>query len=235
MNIRTESILETAIRDYIGDGKPVSSKGLVDRHRFGVKEATVRNELNRLTKEGFLAQLHTSGGRVPTDKGYQFFVQNTIDNVIDSQKILNGKYEYLAEDLRGGRLRDFVRAFSEETGLLGIGRRENEEEVYKCGLDELFEQLDLEDREDFQEIVCDFEMIDRRLENSGGRFFEVFSDPQIFIGRKSPITKSENLSVIIDNYDIDNQKILVAVIGPKRMNYNKNLRLFKLLRDFINN
>ena len=70
MNVRTKAILEAAIKHYIREGKPVSSKELAKDYDFGVKDATVRNELNELTREGFLMQTHTSGGRVPTDKGY---------------------------------------------------------------------------------------------------------------------------------------------------------------------
>jgi transcriptional regulator of heat shock response len=50
---------------------------------------------------------------------------------------------------------------------------------------------------------------------------------------KSPITSSRNLSVILDSYDIDGDKILIAIVGPKRMDYDKNLQLFKLLREYI--
>ena len=71
MNLRSKSVLEAAIKEYIKYGKPATSKALAKQYNFGVKDATVRNELNTLTKEGFLEQPHTSGGRVPTDRGFK--------------------------------------------------------------------------------------------------------------------------------------------------------------------
>lgn len=232
MDIRRKSILEAAVKEYIKNGEPVSSKELVKKYKFGVRDATIRNELSRLTKDGFLAQLHTSGGRVPTDMGYQFFVEQAFDDAMDSKKILDSRCDELAGPLRKGDLRDFIKAFSEETRLLGAGHDIKERRVYKYGLDDLFSQLDLELKEEFQEIVSDFEMLDRRFDNLKNKMFRALDVPQVFIGKNSPITKSKNLSVIIDNYDIGGQKVLIAVIGPKRMDYDKNLRLLKELHKY---
>lgn len=229
MTLRTKSILEAAIKEYIQNGEPVSSKGLAKNYDFGVKDATVRSEFNRLTKDGFLSQLHTSGGRVPTDKGYQFFVGNTLGNVATSNKILKSRYGLLADNLHRGLLRNFVESFANETKLLGVGQKEKEPEVYKSGLDALFTQLDLETKSEFQEIVSDFEMLDQRLKKFRNQLFKSLALPQVFIGEKSPITKSKNLSVILDNYDVGGHKVLIAIIGPKRMDYDKNLKLFKSL------
>ncbi|OHB05137.1 MAG: hypothetical protein A3B16_00365 [Candidatus Zambryskibacteria bacterium RIFCSPLOWO2_01_FULL_45_43] len=233
MNLRSKSVLEAAIKEYIKYGKPATSKALAKQYNFGVKDATVRNELNTLTKEGFLEQPHTSGGRVPTDKGYQFFVANTLDNVIDSRKILNERQGALIGNLRTGHLKEFVDEFSEETKLLGIGRKEKDAVVYKSGLDGLFGQLDVQTKKDFYEIVRDFESLDERLADLSKKISRSLS-PQVFIGKKSPITHSENLSVILDWYNIHGQKMIVAVIGPKRMDYGKNLKLFKLLHEHAN-
>ena len=234
MNVRTKSILEAAVKQYIREGKPVSSKELSKDFDFGVKDATVRNELNQLTQDGFLAQLHTSGGRVPTDKGYQFFVAQTLSDVADTRKIMNERYGALIGDLKHGKLQDFVEAVSDETKLLGVGKKEKETTVYKSGLNELIEHLDMETKKEFQEIVQDFEMLDHRMENLRNRFFgKALLEPQVYIGKQSPLTHSENLSVLLDNYEIDGQKVMIALIGPKRMDYSKNLKLLKLFHHYF--
>jgi len=231
MNLRSKSVLEASIKEYIRSGKPVSSRLLERVYDFGAKEATIRNELNLLTQEGFLAQLHTSGGRVPTDKGYQFFIANTIDNAADSKKIINEHHYQLADNLKKGRLRDFVEDFSGETKSLGVGQKSKETEVYKSGLNELVGHLDLGTKQEIYEIIKDFELLDQRLKEMRNKFLGSFSAPKVFIGKKSPITKSENLSVILDSFDIDDEKVVIAVIGPKRMDYDKNLKLFKGIRS----
>lgn len=231
MNLRSKTVLEAAVKEYIKNGEPVSSKELAQKYEFGVKDATIRAELNRLTKEGFLEQPHTSGGRVPTDRGYQFFVGNTLSNVAVSNKILKERYGVLLGDLQGGRIRNLVEEVAGETHLLGVGQKEKDSQVYKSGLNDLFGQLDLRDKKEFQEIISDFELLDRRLKDWGAKLFRSLPEPAVYIGKKSPITRSENLSVILNSYDVNGEKVLIAVIGPKRMDYDKNLKLFKLLKE----
>ena len=71
---RQRMILRLIVREYVATGRPVSSKTLVENSRIGVSSATIRNEMAALEEFGFLEHLHTSGGRVPTDKGYRYFV-----------------------------------------------------------------------------------------------------------------------------------------------------------------
>ncbi len=71
---RKLSVLRAIVEDYVRTHEPVGSKALVERHSLGVSPATIRNDMATLEEEGFIAQPHTSAGRVPTDKGYRLFV-----------------------------------------------------------------------------------------------------------------------------------------------------------------
>ena len=71
---RRFEVLRAIVADYVATSEPVGSKGLVDRHQLGVSPATVRNDMAVLEDEGYIAQPHTSAGRIPTDKGYRLFV-----------------------------------------------------------------------------------------------------------------------------------------------------------------
>jgi heat-inducible transcriptional repressor len=71
---RRLAVLRAIVEDYVVTREPVGSKALVDRHGLGVSPATVRNDMAALEEEGLIAQPHTSAGRIPTDKGYRFFV-----------------------------------------------------------------------------------------------------------------------------------------------------------------
>jgi heat-inducible transcriptional repressor len=75
---RQERILGMVVRSYIELGIPVGSKTLVEQHELDVSSATVRNELAALGEMGYLAQLHTSAGRIPTELGYRYFVQKLL-------------------------------------------------------------------------------------------------------------------------------------------------------------
>ena len=71
---RKLAVLRAIVEDYVATQEPVGSKTLVERHQLGVSPATVRNDMAALEEEGLIAQPHTSAGRIPTDKGYRFFV-----------------------------------------------------------------------------------------------------------------------------------------------------------------
>jgi heat-inducible transcriptional repressor len=71
---RRALILRAIVSHYVGTGEPVGSKVLVERYRLGVSPATVRNEMVALEDAGYIYQPHTSAGRIPTDSGYRYFV-----------------------------------------------------------------------------------------------------------------------------------------------------------------
>ena len=71
---RSHRVLAALVRAYIAAGEPVASSALVNAAGVGVSSATVRNILSQLEEEGYVQQPHTSAGRIPTDRGYRFFV-----------------------------------------------------------------------------------------------------------------------------------------------------------------
>src|SRR5690606_25651671 len=73
---RKAAILKAVVEEYIQTAQPVGSGHIADAPGVGVSSATVRNELVQLEQQGYLHQPHTSAGRVPTDKGYRFFVDS---------------------------------------------------------------------------------------------------------------------------------------------------------------
>ena len=73
---RRMDVLRAIVEDYVSTSEPVGSKALVERHALGVSSATIRNDMAALEESGFIAQPHTSAGRIPTDKGYRFFVDH---------------------------------------------------------------------------------------------------------------------------------------------------------------
>src|ERR1051325_4415533 len=92
---RQSAILRAIVREYIRSGEAVGSKHLVDRTRLHVSPATVRNEMARLEELGFLTQPHTSAGRIPTDQGYRFVV----DEIRLPRPLAEGQRRALEEEL----------------------------------------------------------------------------------------------------------------------------------------
>lgn len=76
---RRFEVLRAIVADFVATKEPIGSKALVERHHLGVSSATVRNDMAVLEAEGYIAQPHTSSGRVPTEKGYREFVNRIHD------------------------------------------------------------------------------------------------------------------------------------------------------------
>src|ERR1700690_3657032 len=74
LDARKAAILNAVVTEYIASAQPVGSQHVVDAPGVSVSSATVRTDMATLEREGFLAQPHTRAGRIPTDKGYRFFV-----------------------------------------------------------------------------------------------------------------------------------------------------------------
>ncbi|NLL63634.1 MAG: heat-inducible transcription repressor HrcA [Ruminococcaceae bacterium] len=77
--LRRQQILSAIVEQYIETGEPVGSKALLGRKGMDVSSATIRNEMAELTKQGFITQPHTSAGRVPTQQGYRYYVDNLME------------------------------------------------------------------------------------------------------------------------------------------------------------
>jgi heat-inducible transcriptional repressor len=87
---RAQQLLRVLVESYIRDGQPVGSRNLSRESGLAVSAATVRNVMADLEEYGFVASPHTSAGRVPTDKGYRFFVDTLLKvQPLDSEAVLS--------------------------------------------------------------------------------------------------------------------------------------------------
>ena len=105
---RRKKILCMAVEEYIKDCAPITSGGIKDVTDLGCSTATLRSELNTLEAMGYLRQLHTSGGRVPTPQGYRYYVENLLqgveatDNELDEVKdLISSKTKSLTDIISG--------------------------------------------------------------------------------------------------------------------------------------
>ena len=80
LNEREAAILTTLVHEYIETGRPVGSRTFVQKYSFSISPATMRNTMSDLEHLGYLRQPHTSAGRIPTDKGYRFYVDSLMEN-----------------------------------------------------------------------------------------------------------------------------------------------------------
>ncbi|MEN6357301.1 MAG: heat-inducible transcriptional repressor HrcA [Armatimonadota bacterium] len=92
LDSRKQVILKAVVTDYVRTVEPVGSHQLVERYEFGVKSATIRNEMAELAELGYLHQPHTSAGRIPSDLGYRFFVDRLMGQLgVNTQEAARAK------------------------------------------------------------------------------------------------------------------------------------------------
>lgn len=242
---RQEALLASIIKEYIGTAEPVSSKFLEKMGFFDLSSATIRAEMNELEGLGYLAQLHTSGGRVPTDRAYRFFVDNLMGEdglepaVECKRRIKRALYE------TGGDPREINKAvaqllseLSDNLVITGVPERAD---FFKVGLSSLFEFPEFREFEKAFRLTSffdEFEDMFERLERGfwgGTQFAKSNEDIKIFIGRENPVRDIRDETVMLAKYDLPrNFRGSLTLIGPTRMDYGKNIGLIKYTTEELN-
>ncbi len=218
---RQGKILNCIVGEYIDSKAPVGSKILTKKYKFSIKPPTMRVEFQKLTDMGYLAQPHTSAGRIPTDKGYRFYVDN-----LHSSTFSRG-LDSIERDMEDslGFFQAMTRKIAELTSNLAITYFPEEDIVFKEGWDEIFKEPEFEDSTfiaKFMEVVRGFEKHIDELEDS--------DDPQVFIGKENKMVQAPEFSTIISKIHLPKKKEgVVVILGPKRMAYDKNVGIMNSL------
>lgn len=226
---RQKSILKTVILEHIRTARPVSSQELLRGSRLDVSPATIRNEMFELDELGYLEQPHTSAGRVPTDKGYRFFVDYLIGNNelgAREQAMLEGVFEIKgAEEF----LKEFTKTLSELSGTFAAAGLFDDDVFYETGFSEMLEEPEMHDVDSIRRFGRLADLLDEEM-----RSFFVHSDApeQIFIGQENPMKDAHECAMIISSWQHPRGfGGFLTMIGPKRTNYPKHKALLDALKN----
>lgn len=99
---RTERILKIIIDEYVWHALPIGSEAILQKYDLGVSPATIRNEVARLEKEGYVLRRHISGGGVPSDKGYRYYIEylvHRMDVPVDEQRMISHLFHQVESEL----------------------------------------------------------------------------------------------------------------------------------------
>jgi len=138
---RRYELLKALIEAYIERAEPIGSKALVIEYHFPVSSATIRNDMQELEREGLLGHPHTSSGRIPTARGYQWYVDHGLEaRVLDAERrVIERLFQLMEDQSREERYRALVQRLaevSEEAVILHT----HEHDLYLNGLGYLFSQ-----------------------------------------------------------------------------------------------
>ena len=231
---RHEEVLAIIIKNYIETAEPVGSR--FASRKLNLSSATIRNVMADLEEMGFITHPHTSAGRVPTDKGYRYYINSLmrLRNINEETfRTINAEYH---QTMRG--LEDVLEKASHLianlTNYVGIASYPQHEWVYTDGASHILEQPEFKDLKKIYSIMKYLEE-KRAILNLLSDDFE--SDSlTIHIGRE---LKSNNLiecSIVTRGYKVRGKTSgRVGVIGPKRMLYDKVIPTIELLADTVTN
>jgi heat-inducible transcriptional repressor len=231
---RQKKLLEIVIREYIENAQPISSKLIEEEYRLGISPATIRAELYNLVERGYLYQPHTSAGRIPTDKGYRFFVDFLTEKEIKKleSKIVR-EIQRMQREVEG-RVRfihEFTRFLAHASSSLTISYLPKENILLKEGWGELFNDPEFDDAKkvrSFMNMVSDFEEnIDSLLPEKG------IEHTRVYIGKEAPFSKRNDFTILISPCKILRRKGIVAVMGTKRMAYDRNIQLVESIINLL--
>lgn len=229
---RQRDILGEVIREYIRTARPVASKEITDSFGSKISPATIRHEMLELDHLGFLEQPHTSAGRIPTDKGYRFFVDYLMPSISLKKKEQKTIADAFTKKIIEDFIRNFTRSISELSGTFAIGGVLEEDLVAKTGLSRILGEPEFED----QEIIKVFgKLVDRLDEEIYSLAGNLQNEEKIFIGEENPVESNSCLAMMISTWDHPaGFRGFMAMIGPKRMDYQRNISLLRYLKNNFN-
>jgi len=228
---RQKKILKFIVKEYTRNKKPIGSKEFCRKYFPELSSATIRREFFILTVQKYLTQPYWSAGRLPTDKTYQWYIQeNLLNRNIQETNELT-RWEKKFSKWQKLSFNETVKKIAILCESLTIGYLPWEQLIYKYGLKNFFEKLQELSLTNWTTIWKDVEFLDEKLTKAVDDLIE--EDLQIFIGRESPITKDKNLSVISYVMPYNRRKNLLILIGPKNMICERNLNILQATHNIL--
>jgi len=227
---RQKNLLNYIVSEYGKTAEPVGSEFLARVSKMNLSSATLRNEMAELEKGGYICQPHTSAGRMPTARGYRFYIENFLE-----QRDLTKKEKFILEKtLResGKTNYDIYKTLAKaiaELAPVAVIFAFSKNDFYYTGISNLFSQPEFRDLEIVASIS---EVIDSLDEVMGEIFENVGNDIEILLGKDNPF--GEVCGTVITSYENKDKKGVISFLGPMRMDYETNYSLMKYSKDLIN-
>lgn len=233
MTPRQEQILISIVEQYAEVASPVGSVTLAKL--FGVSPATVRADMADLEDAGFLTQTHTSSGRIPTDKGYRFYV-NHIHGTADTEDKSKAVSKHVQRALEGRinprslpetTIKNAVDTLVELTHNLGLATIGDN--LYLSGLSNLFSQPEFARGQGVREVAKLLDNLEPWMREAAP------GEPlSVYIGSENPIGGASGCSLIISKFSSPySENSYIGVLGPTRQSYAQVMRLVQTTGELL--
>jgi heat-inducible transcriptional repressor len=215
MTERQQRILSAIVEQYAEVASPVGSSLLAKV--FNVSSATVRAEMAELEHHGFITQPHTSAGRIPTDKGYRFYVNNLTESTTVALPERRAEKALAARVQSAGAPERMIRSavdtlveLTHNLGLATIGPQ-----LYMSGLSNLFGQPEFIGGQQVQRVAQLLDNLEPWLREAAP------NEPlSVYIGAENPIGRTAGVTLIISRFRSPfSDRSYIGTLGPTRQSY----------------
>ncbi len=221
MTDRQQAILSAIVEQYAEVASPVGSTLLAKL--FSVSSATIRAEMAELERLGYINQPHTSAGRVPTDKGYRFYVNSLTETGAPifpegrAERALASRVQHAGAPER--MIRNAVDTLVELTHNLGLATIGNQ--LYMSGLSNLFGQPEFIGGVHVQQVAQLLDNLEPWLREAAPN-----ESLSVYIGSENPIGRTAGVSLIISRFSSPfSDRSYIGTLGPTRQNYRDVMTL----------
>ena len=229
---RRNAVLSTTINKYIREPFPVSSESIADD--FDLSSATIRNIFAQLEEDGYLTHPHTSGGRIPTHKGYRYYV----DFLISELELLEEEKEHIIREYREkddaledilDKTSEVISAITHYAGIVSF--LEWQDKFFYKGISRILSQPEFNDSKRVRLLI---KMIEDKepLLNIINRDFK--DKVRVYIGGELGCDQINNCALAVSAYCIKGKPLgRLAVLGPMRMEYKHIIPALEYISEVL--
>jgi len=233
LSSRQTAIIKAVVEEYTATAEPVGSVTLENKYRLGVSPATLRNEMAVLEEKGFLAQPHSSAGRIPTAIAIKFYVNELMKerdlSVAEQVSVKENVWDHRGNP--DNLLRESVRVLADRTKSLSFATIDKDR-TYHSGYANLLLSREFFDIDLAREI---FDMLDH-----SSRLLEIFARAvgaqpiHLLIGRDIGVDIFEPVGCLFADVQIGDHRGQIGIIGPCRQAYDHNIPLVRYVANLVN-
>lgn len=229
---RRRSVLIATINRYIKDALPISSLDIAGE--FGLSPATIRNIFAELEEAGYLTHPHTSAGRIPTDRGYRYYVDflsSRVELLEEEKSSVMQLYERQVERLDEilEKTSELISTITHYTGIVSF--MEWHDRFFYNGVSFVMEQPEFQNISRMRYLVRIIEDKARLLDILNRDFKEKV---RIYIGQELGCAEMNSCALAVATYSIRNKPLgRMAVLGPSRMQYQHIIPTLEYVSDVL--
>lgn len=229
---RRKAVLTSTINRYIQEAVPVASEDI--SQEFDLSSATIRNIFVDLEETGYLKHPYTSGGRIPTDKGYRYYV----DLLISQMPLLDEEKQRIVKEYKREirRLEDVLEETSEIISTIThyasiVSFLEWEDKFFYKGISHILEQPEFKDFDKIRLLIKIIEDKQNLLDIINREFSEKV---KVYIGSELGCPGMENCSLVVSSYSLKHRPLgRLAVLGPMRMQYKQIIPTLEYISEVL--